>query len=420
MKHEVLAIRHVYFEDLGSLEHVVLGDRGHLVRYLDVGRGRIDAPNPLDPSLLVVLGGPIGAYEDAHYPHLAPLLSMLERRVAAGLPTIGICLGSQLIARVYPSGTPELGWLPLRRPRRGARPRYAISKPTARPFPSSTGTAIPSISPMAQRCSHRRRSARIRHSRGGEHVLALQCHPEVLADRFESWLVTYPGLSRRHREKRHERRETPRGNRAARRRARTRGPRDVRRMAQPLRIRRTLTCDGMTHWGAPLLHGTKPGAILDRTFSSDESPHERVVHPCDLTQPAAPESHFRLADVSVLGGARRNHRVAHDPSRPARVVGRGYVVHRGDRRRARRTHHVRRSRLLGRRDRSRAASGARGDPPVFEDRRDDAALACGPQGIEPQALGRRCADLRRRWRLDDVRAIRDCAQARRDAAARAR
>ena len=68
MKHEVLAIRHVYFEDLGNLE-LVLGDRGHLVRYLDVGRGRIDAPNPLDPSLMVVLGGPIGAYDEASYPH---------------------------------------------------------------------------------------------------------------------------------------------------------------------------------------------------------------------------------------------------------------------------------------------------------------------------------------------------------------
>jgi GMP synthase (glutamine-hydrolysing) len=27
----------------------------------------------------------------------------------------------------------------------------------------------------------------------GEHVLALQCHPEVLVERFESWLVAYPG-----------------------------------------------------------------------------------------------------------------------------------------------------------------------------------------------------------------------------------
>ncbi len=117
MKQEVLAIRHVHFEDLGCLE-LVLGEQGHLVRYLDVGRARIDAPNPLDPSLLVVLGGPIGAYEDADYPHFAPLLSMFEKRMAAGLPTIGICLGLQLVARalgarVYPLGGLELGWKPL-------------------------------------------------------------------------------------------------------------------------------------------------------------------------------------------------------------------------------------------------------------------------------------------------------------------
>src|SRR5471030_2988761 len=82
MKREVLAIRHVYFEDLGSLE-LVLGDRGQLVRYLDVGRARIDAPDPLDTSLMVVLGGPIGAYDDALFPHLNPLLAMLEKRIAA-------------------------------------------------------------------------------------------------------------------------------------------------------------------------------------------------------------------------------------------------------------------------------------------------------------------------------------------------
>ncbi len=117
MKREVLAIRHVYFEDLGSLE-LVLGDRGQLVRYLDVGRARIDAPDPLGTSLMVVLGGPIGAHDEALFPHLTPLLAMLEKRIAAGLPTIGICLGAQLIARalgarVYRAKQKELGWKAL-------------------------------------------------------------------------------------------------------------------------------------------------------------------------------------------------------------------------------------------------------------------------------------------------------------------
>jgi GMP synthase (glutamine-hydrolysing) len=197
MTHEVLAIRHVYFEDLGSLEHV-LGDRGHLVRYLDVGRGRIDAPNPLDPSLLVVLGGPIGACEDADYPHLAPLLSMLEKRIAAGLPTIGICLGAQLIARalgarVHPSESFELGWSPLALTEAG--------RASALRHLEADGASVPvfhwhgdtfdlpdgaTLLASTEKCAHQA-------FMWGEHVLALQCHPEVLADRFESWLVAYPG-----------------------------------------------------------------------------------------------------------------------------------------------------------------------------------------------------------------------------------
>src|ERR1700756_838947 len=117
MNREVLAIRHVHFEDLGSLE-LVLGERGWPVRYLDVGFARIEAPNPVAPSLMVVLGGPIGAYDDNRYPTLSPLLSMIEKRVAAGLPTLGICLGAQLIARamgarVYPAAQTEPGWTPL-------------------------------------------------------------------------------------------------------------------------------------------------------------------------------------------------------------------------------------------------------------------------------------------------------------------
>lgn len=197
MKHEVLAIRHVYFEDLGNLE-LALGDRGHFVRYLDVGRGRIDAPNPLDPSLMVVLGGPIGAYDEASYPHLVPLLSMLEKRIAAGMPTIGICLGAQLIARalgarVYPAAERELGWAPLTLTDAGRASalRHLDADGQSTPvfhwhgdtFDLPVGATHLASTPACQNQAFT----------WNEHVLALQCHPEVLADRFESWLVAYPG-----------------------------------------------------------------------------------------------------------------------------------------------------------------------------------------------------------------------------------
>ena len=109
-----IAIRHVHFEDLGSLEPA-LERAGYRIRYADCGVDDIERLDPLAPDLIVVLGGPIGAYEDDFYPTLKHELSLLEMRLGANRPTIGICLRAQLMARalgarVYPSGLKEIGW----------------------------------------------------------------------------------------------------------------------------------------------------------------------------------------------------------------------------------------------------------------------------------------------------------------------
>lgn len=112
----VTAIRHVAFEDLGSFTQVL--EEGHFrIDYIDATRlGSLD---PFAADLLVVLGGPIGAYEEREYPFLAAEVALLERRMAQNLPTLGICLGCQLMARalgarVYAGPREEIGWAPLR------------------------------------------------------------------------------------------------------------------------------------------------------------------------------------------------------------------------------------------------------------------------------------------------------------------
>lgn len=47
---------------------------------------------------LVVLGGPMGAYDDASYPWLTATKALLASAVAEGVPTLGVCLGHQLLA----------------------------------------------------------------------------------------------------------------------------------------------------------------------------------------------------------------------------------------------------------------------------------------------------------------------------------
>src|SRR6185436_8341611 len=46
---------------------------------------------------LVVLGGPMGVYEDDVYPYLSDELRLIEDALQRKTPLLGICLGSQLI-----------------------------------------------------------------------------------------------------------------------------------------------------------------------------------------------------------------------------------------------------------------------------------------------------------------------------------
>jgi GMP synthase (glutamine-hydrolysing) len=82
MKNAV-AIRHVAFEDAGTLQPV-FKDRGIDLRYLEAG---VDDLSPAkDADLLVVLGGPIGIYEVDRYPFLKQELATIETAVKKGVP----------------------------------------------------------------------------------------------------------------------------------------------------------------------------------------------------------------------------------------------------------------------------------------------------------------------------------------------
>ncbi len=76
---------------LGLELDVVRGDLGEPVaeRWADV----VGAPDGL-----VVLGGEMGANDDALAPWLAPTRALLADAVALGVPTLGVCLGHQLAA----------------------------------------------------------------------------------------------------------------------------------------------------------------------------------------------------------------------------------------------------------------------------------------------------------------------------------
>jgi len=112
-----LAIRHIAFEDLGTFEDV-LHEHGFAVRYVEAGVDDLSSLDVREPDLLVMLGGPIGAYEEAAYPFVLDQVRIAERRLSVGKPILGVCLGAQIMARalgarVYPGPAKEIGWTPL-------------------------------------------------------------------------------------------------------------------------------------------------------------------------------------------------------------------------------------------------------------------------------------------------------------------
>lgn len=117
MPPRALIVRHVAFEDLAGFAPA-LSSRGFELRYFDIGLGELTANAATDFDLAIILGGPIGVYEEDRYPFLLDELKFIEARIAAGKPTMGICLGAQLMAkalgaRVYPGPAKEIGFAPL-------------------------------------------------------------------------------------------------------------------------------------------------------------------------------------------------------------------------------------------------------------------------------------------------------------------
>jgi GMP synthase (glutamine-hydrolysing) len=107
-------IRHVHFEDLGTFEEP-LTRAGYEFQYYDAGVHGLPATDPASTDLLIILGAPVGVYDEDKYPFLRDEIDLLTIRLKADRPAFGICLGAQLIARalgakVYPSAIKEIGW----------------------------------------------------------------------------------------------------------------------------------------------------------------------------------------------------------------------------------------------------------------------------------------------------------------------
>ncbi|OKI02040.1 hypothetical protein A6A06_13115 [Streptomyces sp. CB02923] len=100
----VLILQHVEVEKPGLILDALDGSGLHL----DI-RNLIDAPAPSTDGLprvsdlagLVVMGGPMNADDTAAHPALKLERDLLADALRSGVPTLGVCLGAQLLARAH-------------------------------------------------------------------------------------------------------------------------------------------------------------------------------------------------------------------------------------------------------------------------------------------------------------------------------
>ena len=186
----LLVLQHVPHEGLGTLAGP-LAAAGCTVSTLTVSAPRVRWPDVQAFDGLIVMGGPMGVYQQDRYAFLTREFELLRTALKSKLPILGICLGAQLLAHalgadVRPNGQKEIGWYPLRRePGAVGDPLFETFETTETVFQWHGDTfSLPrgavhlASSPLCAQQAFRY----------GETVYGLQFHVEVTETMIRAWL----------------------------------------------------------------------------------------------------------------------------------------------------------------------------------------------------------------------------------------
>lgn len=109
-------IQHVPFEGIGYIE-TWLQQHQHPITSTKVWEGSA-FPSVDDFDALIVMGGPMGVYEDHQYHWLPDEKNFIFDAIQTEKTILGICLGAQLLAcvlstTIYTNKHKEIGWFPI-------------------------------------------------------------------------------------------------------------------------------------------------------------------------------------------------------------------------------------------------------------------------------------------------------------------
>lgn len=111
---KILVIQHVPHEGLGTIGGSLRssGLKADFHKVYENARMPVDIKGY---SALIVMGGPMGVYEDDIHPFIKKELRLIESALKSETPVLGVCLGSQMLAKaagakVYKGKSKEIGW----------------------------------------------------------------------------------------------------------------------------------------------------------------------------------------------------------------------------------------------------------------------------------------------------------------------
>ncbi|MFA5145882.1 MAG: type 1 glutamine amidotransferase [Candidatus Omnitrophota bacterium] len=114
MSGKIVVLKHVGSEGPGTIADFFANTKWDL-SVIDLGRESALLGELTNIDGIVSMGGPMNAYEEELYPFLKDEIAFLKKAVEEEIPTIGICLGAQLLARscgatVKRAEEEEIGW----------------------------------------------------------------------------------------------------------------------------------------------------------------------------------------------------------------------------------------------------------------------------------------------------------------------
>jgi len=186
-----LIIRHVPHEGIAGFRAPIEAAGYELTR-IDVTDDSFGSVDLNEPDLLIMMGGPMGVYEQDAHSWIACQIRRLALRLAADRPTLGVCFGAQMMAaalgaRVFPGPAKEVGFLPLSRIDAESPLRHLAGVPLLH-WHGDTFDLPDGAELLASTAAYPHQAFR-----RGANILALQFHAEMGMDpRFAEWVDQWP------------------------------------------------------------------------------------------------------------------------------------------------------------------------------------------------------------------------------------